>query len=308
MLLQMILITHVLMSSMISGCATPGANTHVLASGFVRPWGMAFLPDGLLITEIGGRIWRIDLEDGDRRLVARYQPADLVNLLDVLVDGSDVYLSVQTNNGLRLVVGRYSNRVLKFIDTLEVATGKAGVMRHAGGRISLQDHDTLLLSVGDEAPSSAQSPVSRFGKIVAVHDIHRHPRIEIVASGVRNVQGIVAVDDQVYFIDHGAEGNDTLHLLIPGANYGWPGGDGAAPVLSWTPAVAPSSLTRFKSDLLISSLIHRSIWRLRLGDAGAPRQTCVLKFPKRVRRVKVEQTDEVYILTDAGELFLQKMP
>jgi aldose sugar dehydrogenase len=98
--------------------------------------------------------------------------------------------------------------------------------------------------------------------------------LSIVAKGLRNSLGIVAIPDSgLWLSDHGPSGGDELNLITEGGNYGWPltsagkpydraawPRDSSAllapwldfqdadiegttpPVLEWTPAIAPTEL------------------------------------------------------------------
>ncbi|MGY6552683.1 MAG: PQQ-dependent sugar dehydrogenase [Erythrobacter sp.] len=99
------------------------------------------------------------------------------------------------------------------------------------------------------------------------------PAMQIWSYGHRNILGM-AWDSagRLWEVEHGPAGGDELNLVKPGTNYGWPlvsdgdhyNGDPippnstrpdlTAPVINWTPVIAPS-------DMLIHSGAMFSAWR-----------------------------------------------
>lgn len=106
---------------------------------------------------------------------------------------------------------------------------------HIGGSLAWMNDGTLLVGVGDhDANGDAQKLDSIAGKILRLTKTGTAPPdnpfvgVEgadprIYALGLRNPFG-VAVDPEgpAYVLDNGHIGNDTVHELHAGANYGWP--------------------------------------------------------------------------------------
>lgn len=106
---------------------------------------------------------------------------------------------------------------------------------HIGGSLAWMNDGTLLVGVGDhDANGDAQKLDSVVGKILRITKTGEAPPDNpfvntpgadprIYAYGLRNPFG-VAVDPEgpMYLVDNGHIGYDTVHVLRPGANYGWP--------------------------------------------------------------------------------------
>lgn len=150
---------------------------------------------------------------------------------------------------------------------------------------------------------------------------------EIYTFGNRNVQGI-AVDPQsgrIYSHEHGPRGGDELNLVVAGRNYGWPaityGVDytGALispytaltgmeqPLVHWTPSIAPSDMALYRGtlfaawrgDLLVSSLVERSVRRVDLdGQGRVAGQTIVYRSADRIRGVREAPDGALILLID----------
>lgn len=94
-----------------------------------------------------------------------------------------------------------------------------------------------------------------------------------VSTGHRNPGGMVVRSGVQWEIEHGPRGGDELNIITQGGDYGWPavskgtpddrnhpGGfvDSRAgsvePVVPWTPAIAPSSMTLWRGSLYVGAL------------------------------------------------------
>ncbi|MCB8888697.1 PQQ-dependent sugar dehydrogenase [Vreelandella malpeensis] len=215
---------------------------------------------------------------------------------------------------------------------------------HYGGRLAWLGDGTLLLTLGDgfDYREQAQNLESHLGSLVRlntdgsaaqdnpfVNEVDARP--EIYSIGHRNVQGlVVAGDGRVIAHEHGPRGGDEINLISPGANYGWPiattGLDytGArvtpfteypgteAPLLEWTPSIAPSGMTLYDGDLFpawrgnlfVGSLVDHEVRRVTL-DADATRAKDVEglfgELEERIRDVRTGPDGAVYLLTDSPD-------
>ncbi|MCO4100419.1 MAG: PQQ-dependent sugar dehydrogenase [Gemmatimonas sp.] len=227
-----------------------------VASGFVNPWSIAFLPSGdLLVTERPGRLRIVrggkllpTPVAGVPEVVARGQGG----LLDVALhpnfaQNGFVYLTYSKPVGggaatTALYRAKFSNDALVEGKDLFVAETK-GAPGHFGSRITFDKSGHVFISVGDrQVPPEGDLPnhpaqllTNHHGKIIRLMDDGRVPtdnpfvntagaKPEIWSYGHRNPQGLTIhpVTGDLWEIEHGPQGGDELNLVEPGKNYGWP--------------------------------------------------------------------------------------
>lgn len=219
----------------------------LVADGLVKPWSLAFLPEGgFLLTERGGRLWRFD-PDGARHEVRGVPPVfskGQGGLFDILVPRDfparrEVLLSFARPQGADGAAGTALARARLADDGLEelavlweMPPGTSGG-RHFGGRIAEAPDGSLFLSLGERGLfDPAQDLGALAGKIIhltrdgaPVPDgpfaTAAHP--EIYSLGHRNPQGLAFdASGQLWASEHGAMGGDEVNRIEPGRNYGWP--------------------------------------------------------------------------------------
>lgn len=209
----------------------------------------------------------------------------------------------------------------------------------SGGRILRLAGDKTLFSTGDHKwnglrgyPAVSQSDESTLGKILLV-DL-KTGESRVLAKGLRNPQGL-AMDSagRIWETEHGPRGGDELNLIREGTDYGWPyatyGTDygplpwphnavqgrhdgGTPPMYSWTPSIGVSSLIAvrgkefplWKDDLLVLSLAHQSIHRLRMRDDRVVYDEPIEFFGYRLRDITEFPDGRLAILTDEGDVLL----
>ncbi len=231
-----------------------GVQVTEIATGFDRPWAIAFLPDGrMLVTEKLGQLRIVTAEGGKSQPVSGLPPVDARRqggLLDVELArdfsrSNQIYWTYyeprQGGNGLavargRLVEGRQTRVenvevIFRMLPTLESAL-------HAGGRMVWARDGTLFVTLGERSilPGrvQAQSLGSHFGKIVRINADGSIPRDnpfvgrpdarpEIWSSGHRNILS-AALDarGRLWEVEMGPRGGDELNRPEAGKDYGWP--------------------------------------------------------------------------------------
>lgn len=215
---------------------------------------------------------------------------------------------------------------------------------HFGGRLLFLPDGTLLLSLGDGyiRRNEAQDRTTHFGAIVRMTETgapapdnpffaEGGAAAYVYTFGHRNVQGLARdpASGRLYAHEHGPRGGDEVNVLTPGANYGWPvatyGVDYsgasispfteragmAAPLLHWTPSIAPSGLALYdgslfpewRGDLFVSTLAGSHLRRVDLGPDGAPlgQETLLAERGARLRHVAQGPDGALYVLTDSPE-------
>ncbi|MFO7992521.1 MAG: PQQ-dependent sugar dehydrogenase [Marinobacter sp.] len=214
---------------------------------------------------------------------------------------------------------------------------------HYGGRLAWLPDDTLVLTLGDgfDYREQAQRRENHIGSIVRLNPDGSVPEDnpfagsdryqgEIYSYGHRNVQGLVYDSEQDRLIahEHGPRGGDEINIIGPGANYGWPitthgldytgarvtpfrGREGVeAPLLHWTPSIAPSGMAvyrgdlfpQWQGDLLVGGLVTRQVHRVSLENGQAKEVGSLFgELNERIRDVRVGPDGAVYLLTDSAD-------
>ncbi|OIJ42291.1 PQQ-dependent sugar dehydrogenase [Massilia timonae] len=251
-------------------------------------------------------------------------------------------------NGTRLVRARLQNDRLEDVRILFSSTPKPRAGNN-GGRIAFLPDGTLALTVGDGnwRREEAQNPANHLGTVVRLDRDGRAPpdnpflkrpgaAPEVYSLGHRNPQGI-AVDPgtgELLLTEHGARGGDEINRIVGGKNYGWPlvtaGIDYPsgrvtpfsrlagfeAPLLEWTPSIAPSGLAvydgalfpEWRGDLLVPALRGRALHRVvRDGGRIVEQQTLLAELNQRLRDVKVGRDGAIYVLTDGLDASLLRL-
>lgn len=214
-------------------------------------------------------------------------------------------------------------------------------VHYGGRMAMLPDGTLLVgLGDGFDYREAAQDPFSHLGKIVRIAADGTVPADnpfadgkaalpEIYSLGHRNVQGLVVDprDGSIWAHEHGPRGGDELNRILPGRNYGWPaathGRDytGALvspyttlpgmepPLLHWTPSVGPSGMAlylgeafpQWRGDLLIATLVDRSVLRVRVQDGTARVVERLFgELGERIRDVRVAPDGSLVLLTDSA--------
>lgn len=219
---------------------------------------------------------------------------------------------------------------------------------HNGSRLAFGPDGALYVTLGDRNRSStAQALGTHNGKIVRIGADGVVPtdnpfvgqanaKPEIWALGLRNAQGIAFEpgSNRLWATDHGPDDGDELNVITRGGNYGWPLATAGryepdekptrqleadakanprtlvAPVRTWTPSIAPSSLMfytgaqfpEWRGDLFMGGLHGQVLMRLRVRDGRVVSQERMLEAMKeRIRDVRQGPDGNIYVLTDSAE-------
>ena len=225
-----------------------------IAKGFVKPWAIAFLPDGrMLVTEKPGQLRIVSARGDKSEPVAGLPPVDARGqggLLDVELApdfrrSNQVYWTYyeprQGGNGLAVARGRLIEGIRPRVENVQIVFRMLPTLDsklHAGGRMVWGRDGKLFVTLGERSvlPGrvQAQSLDSHFGKIVRINPDGSVPRDnpfvgrrgvrpEIWSSGHRNVLS-AALDarGRLWEVEMGPRGGDELNRPERGKDYGWP--------------------------------------------------------------------------------------
>ena len=220
-------------------------NIETLSKGLNSPWSVAELEDGYLVTERGGKLFKIS--DAEKTQVSGL-PDDIFvsgqgGLLEValapdFIQSREIYISYafgnRDANGTALLKAKLMGNQLENAMVIFRASPLKSAASHFGGRIIFLPDDTLILTLGDGFAyrEEAQNLNSHLGKIVRLTREGGTPadnpklggKPQIYSYGHRNVQGLAydAITRDLWEHEHGPRGGDELNLIKPGQNYGWP--------------------------------------------------------------------------------------
>jgi aldose sugar dehydrogenase len=221
----------------------------VVATGLHVPFGLAFLPDGLMLVSDrhAGHLSTLDVGSGKLTPLtggpAVFDSVD-AGLLDVAVHpGFDrngwIYYaySERSDSGLTTVVERARLREDRMTDRQRLFAAYPAVQSlfHFGSRLVLKD-GYLFITLGErDIRELAQELWTDHGKVIRLFDDGRVPsdnpfvgrpgaRPGIWSYGHRNPHGLTInpPTGELWETEHGPLGGDEVNVIKRGANYGWP--------------------------------------------------------------------------------------
>lgn len=175
----------------------------------------------------------------------------------------------------------------------------------AGGRLLAVSEREILVTVGvfqsdvETTEGFVEGPDvnSSYGKTILFNLATGASRV--FTRGHRNAQGLAATaDKQIWLTEHGSRGGDELNRLVEGKDYGfphvtygtkynsmvWPENPQLGrhegyqkPTFVWVPSIGISELIviegsafpAWKGDLMVSSLLAETLYRVRIEDGRA---------------------------------------
>lgn len=260
---------------------TPSYTAEVVAQNLFVPWSIIFTdPNRIIVSERSGSI-RV-VENG------QLKAEPLITFSEVDARGEEGLMGLaldprySENSYFYACLaypkdGGYTDKVVRLIDQGQTAKVDATIIDdipaaqyHAGCEINFGPDGKLYITTGDATNKQiAQDLTSLGGKILRLNADGTIPsdnpftNSPVWSSGHRNPQGIGwhPITGQLFSSEHGPSifdgpaGGDEINIITKGGNYGWPvvSHEGTAdgmisPLLVFTPAVAPGSLTFYTGD------------------------------------------------------------
>ncbi|HYE23439.1 MAG TPA: PQQ-dependent sugar dehydrogenase [Candidatus Paceibacterota bacterium] len=297
-----------------------------IAGNLEIPWDIAFIDDGLLVSERTGNVELIRA-DGSRKEI----PIEGVHdrgeggLLGLTLHPDFkrtgyvyLYMSSPAQDGTtnRIVRYRYEDEALT--EDRVILEGIPGAIYHDGGRMEFGPDGYLYVTTGDATePSIAQDLSSLGGKILRMTDdgapAPGNPYDSLIYSyGHRNPQGLAwDAAGRLWSTEHGRSGVqsglDEINLIEAGANYGWPTIEGDAEEEGMrTPARhsgtrdtwAPASLVYHKGSLYFGGLRGEALYEAVLdGTRVTEVKEHFAETYGRIRTVRLSPDGYLYITT-----------
>ena len=253
-------------------------SVETVVGGLQVPWSIVFTPDGrMLFTERPGRV-RV-FEQGRLRaeplaVISDVEAAAESGLMGMTLhprfaENRWLYLGyAYKQDGTKVRVVRFKETGSGLAERTLIIEGIPAERYHAGTRLRFGPDQKLYITTGDAAERQlAQQLNSYAGKTLRLNDDGTVPsdnpfvgranvRPEIWSYGHRNAQGLDFQPETnlMFQTEHGPSGfdgpggGDEVNIVERGKNYGWPTihhretREGMeAPLLEYTPAVAPAS-------------------------------------------------------------------
>lgn len=210
-----------------------------------------------------------------------------------------------------------------------------------GGIIAFApDGRHLFLTVGDRMrPETAQDPDQPLGKVLRLNPDGSTPpdnpwaaqggvRAQTWTTGHRNPYGLAFAPDGGLWMDEmGPMGGDELNLIVAGRNYGWPivsNGDNyngtpiprhatrpefEAPVLYWTPVIAPAGLAfytgsmfpQWRGSAFIGGLRAQALARIVFDGKGGAAEADLWDMDRRIRDVAMAPDGALWVIEDSTD-------
>jgi aldose sugar dehydrogenase len=267
--------------------AAPGAvpyKVEVVANGLLVPWAITFTDTTrMVITERSGTVRVVENGKLQPSPLVTFDEVSAGSSAEKGLMGLDKDPNYEQNYYLYTCLtyesdGQVHNKVVRFTDQpgekrqTIILDNIPAANNHVGCRVKFGPDQKLYISTGDSQKRSlAQDVNSLAGKILRINSNGSVPNDNpfknspIWSLGHRNPQGfdwqpgtgaMIATEHGPSSND-GPPGGDEINLVKKGSNYGWPlvshekTHEGTiAPLLTFTPAVAPSAGLFYRSALI----------------------------------------------------------
>ncbi len=178
--------------------------------------------------------------------------------------------------------------------------------------------DGIIVAMGANGRAAAG------GRIMRISASNAH-QPQVLSTGHRNQSGLALMSGTLWEVEHGPKGGDEVNIIVPGGDYGWPAvssGDpddqehqgflrtrpgSIDPVTTWTPAIAPSSMTG-RNEKLYIGMLRGGVIELTVNGTTVMSQKRVLQTSERVRDVRAGPGPAMlWVLTDGPNASLLQL-
>lgn len=250
--------------------------------------------------------------------------------------------------GTEVARARLDGRALRDLQVLFRMRPKTRTGHHFGSRLVF-DRGFLYITLGDRGEMDrAQRLDDHAGSVIRLHDDGRVPQDnpfvgragalpEKFTLGNRNIQGAALnpLTNELWAHEHGPQGGDEINRTLGGRNYGWPEitygreyvtgrkigagserSDVAAPVLQWTPSIAPSGMAfytgdafpQWKGNLFVGALKFQLLARLVLDGERVVHEERLLEGVGRIRDIRQGPDGRLWLLDESAGRVLRIDP
>jgi glucose/arabinose dehydrogenase len=250
-------------------------------------------------------------------------------------------------NGISFKEAIKSSKEIKLVHWQELLVSNVSntTGRHFGSRITFDKQGHIYFSIGDRGEREHGQDLSTLAAVIIRLNLdgsipHDNPFInkqnakpEIYSYGHRNPQGLIFSQshNSLFSNEHGPRGGDEINRIFAGENYGWPvishgkeywgpiavgeattRTDIQAPIITYTPSIAPSSLhitqsqhyPSLKGKLLSSALAIPQISIISFDEYFTVKheQRHFLDLNERIRDIGESHDGLLYFITDSGSV------
>lgn len=324
----------------------------IVLQGLESPWAIVPVADGrIFITERPGRLRVVEngrMRPSPVPGVPRVSYQGQGGLLDMVLHPDYaanrlVYLAytIDSDAGMMTRITRFKETPEGLREMNVIFPGFPGSdkPKHFGCRMTFAPDGKLYFTLGERGEGKrAQDLTDLNGKTLRLNDDGTIPsdnpfvgrkdaRPEIFSYGNRNSQGMAVQPDTGYIVqtEHGPSwndapgGGDEVNIIVSGGNYGWPlvhhrgNKEGMiAPLLEYTPAIAPSGAMFYtgnlfppwKNDFFFTTLVGRKLVRVKFKDQEPVEQEFLLKNRfGRLRDVAQGIDGSIYVITSDTDAY-----
>lgn len=250
-----------------------------VAEGLHVPWGMGYVDDKIVFTEITGTVKQLDLRTGEVSILLELEEVihnkRTSGLLDIAIQKTELRNPFVVLNYTAVESGKIVSNLVRYTYTGDTLTDPKNLLMvkghtgHNGARVVIDDRDIIYWATGDVADiTQSQDSTTLNGKILrldmdgGIPVDNPIPGSYVFAWGFRNMQGLT-MDGQgnIFTSEHGDAIEDEINRIHQLQNYGWPLIEGmhntpeelaitdgtrfTEPIKSWTPVVAPAGLSYY---------------------------------------------------------------